>query len=362
VFTRAAAVLTALTCVLAAGLVTAIGAPASAADSPLRLVAPQVGSPIPTEWTGPVEVDTTAMAEDAVFDLKAQCEGPYGYFEDRNLGTAYGDGPDQQAFSLPAPPSPDVDVCRIIAQDQATGQNYTLATFEVSDSPLTDLALSGATLSATYFYPRVVDSYRDTVALSWHVSRRTHQTVRILNSNSSVMRTATMPSQLGGTHRFTWNGRTNSGAMVAPGTYRIFVTARTLDGTQTRSFYRVVSVRTGLFYVRKSLSRYGNVSSASRSGPCFVERDSQERTTSLDCWGGRYARAAYAFRLPSNATRVAYAVSGHRNYGDLCCDGRITRTGERVTSTLFRVQVQVTGWRAYDVAGVRVSYTTRVRR
>jgi hypothetical protein len=114
--------------------------------------------------------------------------------------------------------------------------------------------------------------------------------------------------------------------------------------------------------VRKSASRAGHVSSVSRSGTCFISRSSYYRTTSLDCWGGRYARAAYAFRLPSNASRVSWALGGRRTPADLCCDGRIVRTGKRVTSTLFRIQVQVTGWRAYDVTSARVSYTTRVRR
>ena len=43
-------------------------------------------------------------------------------------------------------------------------------------------------------------------------------------------------------------------------------------------------------------------------------------------------------------------------------DGRVLRTGTRVTSTLFRVQATVTQWRAYDVTGVRVSYSVPVRR
>lgn len=352
--TRAAAVLTALISVLAAGLVAAT--PASAVDAALRLVTPQAGSTVANSWSGPLEIDTS-MAGSGSFDVTMSCVSGDGTQDVRELGTVSGSGSQPQSLSLSDPLGHQAQTCSVTAREYGSPA-LGLGTFNVAARTL---ALSGASLSATYFYPRIVDRYRDTVTLSWQVNQPARQSVKVVNSNGSTMRTATLSGDAAGSRSFLWNGRTNTGVPVAAGNYRIYVTATTPDG-QTKTFYRSVSVRTAVIYVRKGLSRYGHVSSASRSGTCFVERDSYERTTSLDCWGGRFARAAYSFTLPSNATRVAYAVSGHRNYADLCCDGRILRTGTRVRSNLFRVLVTVTGWRAYDVTGVRVSYSVPVRR
>ena len=85
-------------------------------------------------------------------------------------------------------------------------------------------------------------------------------------------------------------------------------------------------------------------------------------TTTLDCWGGRYAIARYNFGVPASAFSFRWTVRGTPTGADLCCDGRITRTGHRIKPRLFQVRVRVTGWRAYEIRGVSLTYTYKVRR
>ena len=70
----------------------------------------------------------------------------------------------------------------------------------------------------------------------------------------------------------------------------------------------------------------------------------------------------YSFTIPSKATNVSWNTSATRPDADICCDGRITRTGSRPRSNLYQVRAQVTGWRAYVVNRAWVHYSVRTPR
>ena len=128
------------------------------------------------------------------------------------------------------------------------------------------------------------------------------------------------------------------------------------------TFTRSVAISTALVNRSGSAARDGDVSSVAASDSCYVTQDSYNLITSLDCWGGRYAMANYNFRVPASAFNVHWSARGTAPVSDICCDGRITRTGKRLSSTLFQIRAQVSGWRAFDVDRAAISYTYKVRR
>jgi hypothetical protein len=69
----------------------------------------------------------------------------------------------------------------------------------------------------------------------------------------------------------------------------------------------------------------------------------------------------YTFAIPASAYNLSWGLSGERAGDDICCQGKITRSGWRPTSTRYKVQAQVTGWRAYTVYRAAVSYTYKKR-
>lgn len=80
----------------------------------------------------------------------------------------------------------------------------------------------------------------------------------------------------------------------------------------------------------------------------------------IDCWGGRYGLAKYTFGLPGDARDVHHSERGSIG----CCDlgGRISKNWNTTRNGNLAFLVRVTGWRAYTVRRVRVSYETRVGR
>ena len=227
-------------------------------------------------------------------------------------------------------------------------------------TPEPTIAFSNLSISATSFYPRVVDGYRDTVVTRWGSNRVADTTVSILNSRGTVVRRAAYSAIAAGSHMWTWNGRTSAGTAVPTGAYRVRISA-TADGV-TRTFTKAVTVATALVNRSGSARRSGYDSYDSASRNCYVTGDSYYETTTLDCWGGKYARATYNFRVPASAFNVHWSARGWLTDADICCTGRVTRTGRRLSSTLFQVRAQVNGWRAFEVESAAVSYTYKVRR
>ena len=182
----------------------------------------------------------------------------------------------------------------------------------------------------------------------------------ILNSRGTVVRRAAYSSIAAGPHMWTWNGRSSAGAVVPAGAYRVRISA-TADGV-TRTFTKAVTVATTLINVAGHRSRTGDNSSTAATRSCYATSDYYFETTSLDCWGGRYALANYNFRIPASAFNIHWSARGTRPGTDICCQGTITRTDRRLSSTLFQVRAKVTGWRAFDIESAAVSYTYKVRR
>jgi len=111
-------------------------------------------------------------------------------------------------------------------------------------------------------------------------------------------------------------------------------------------------------WVRRASERRGtDVSSTDRKGNCHVNRlfgDLQ-----VDCWGGRYAEAVYRFNLPGDARHINRWAHGTVD----CCDrGRLSRDWVDKGGNDLAYRVVVTGWRAYTIRRVGVSYKTKVKR
>jgi hypothetical protein len=239
------------------------------------------------------------------------------------------------------------DTCRIY--DDYYEQ---LAMFRVAAPPT---KVSGASVSATSFYPRVRDGYRDTVTFRWSQSHRAPATVRVLNSHGTAVRVATLGSATR-SNAWRWNGLNGAGSPVGTGRYRISVTAN------TNTVSAPVTVASGTVARSFAIRKEGNqASSMATRGDCFARRDSYYQVATLDCWGGRLAQATYRIALPRGAFDVRGAIDLLHSDLDYCCRGRITKGWDRPSALVVSLWAKVTGWRATDVNFVRVTYKRHVR-
>ena len=114
-------------------------------------------------------------------------------------------------------------VLRIWGLDRAGNQT-------IRDLPITiDRTIRTVTWSRTSFVP----SRGQTATVSFALTRAASVTVSIDRAGTVVRGIWKAKPVAAGTYRWTWNGRTSSGALLAPGTYRVSVTARSSIGSST---------------------------------------------------------------------------------------------------------------------------------
>lgn len=218
------------------------------------------------------------------------------------------------------------------------------------------------------FYPYVKDGYRDTTVVGYRVYGRVRTQALVYGPNGLVRSVdlgfkgdSSEWASDGMDYSWAWNGRNNAGSLVPSGkSYSIVIkTTETVNGqpyaSQVSSSatvargYRTLSVS-------KSRDGYDN-SSQARSG-CDIHRAYwTDSDLFLDCWGGDYALARYAFAIPANATNLRWSVNGAAH----CCSspGVTRKTFSRPNPRTAVVQVKVTGWHSYQINRVNLSYTYR---
>lgn len=220
-----------------------------------------------------------------------------------------------------------------------------------------EAVISKVSVAPATFYPLVRDGYRDTTTIRFRQSTRARMVMRVFNSNRVNIATDRYGYQGAGRHRVRWNGRNRQGNRVRPGVYTIALTGTTRGG-RDRTVRRRVRVETDTVTRRRTVSRNGaDTLRRQRRGSCHFVRWGPE--LQLDCWGGRYARATYQFRLPASARNITWDVYGTRG---CCSDGRVRFRGWRVNNRAVRVSTTVTNWRSYEVREVAVTYSYRKRR
>lgn len=100
--------------------------------------------------------------------------------------------------------------------------------------------LSGVETSAPYFYPQDADGLAATTGLSFVLGGPATVSATVTDRTGSPVAVAYVATNLpAGSYDWAWDGRTGSGAFVAPGTYRFIVTATvgTVSWTQSTSVY-----------------------------------------------------------------------------------------------------------------------------
>ena len=348
--------LSAVTAMTASLLTSLTISPAAAADpgTPPTLATPTNGGTMLVDQSRTVALDTSAQVVGENWTLHVLCNTGsdlYSTYTVNESGTFadqfYGAEPGQQ--------------CTVYAT-HIGGSTHNIGSFSVDQTPppTPPLDVHSLTRSSASIYPWVRDGYYDYVDFNWETTRDATHAITVRNSSGTLVRSATVEGTEGG-NWWTWGGYSNAGSRVATGTYTVKVLATDADG-QKDSASTTVTVRRATVTQTKTVSRYGDGGTRGTSGSCYATRDSWESTTELDCWGGRYARVTYSFTIPSRAYNVSSYVSGYRSSLDFCCNGRITKSGWRPSSTVYRARAQVTGWRAYVVTKARVTYTVRTAR
>lgn len=244
----------------------------------------------------------------------------------------------------------------VFVRDSTGVHNYVATNIGVVPPP--PMTLSGVAVAPTTFYPRVHDGYRDTTTLSYtlkHQYRTPNVGVKVTNRAGATVKSASLAASA---KTWAWGGRKNDGTLAPVGDYKITLSASD-SGTPTVRASKWVTVATGHRYRTTTKTFYGENGARSTSGDCTAIRNTYDGLMELDCSGGKYARATYGFSLPSSATNLSWKVRGDYPDTDYCCQGSVTKTGKRTTTTHYRVQVTVTGWRAYDVSYAQITYTYR---
>jgi FlgD Ig-like domain len=315
-----------------------------------NFLSPTQDGTVPFAWDGPLQVDFSDSPADT-YDVSVTC--PDGYFWSTSY--VYDETQDQPTWTIPQM-RPTVDQqCSASAQGTVDDGQHSNSIAFTSKRGLTFLQTS---VSPVSFYPRVRDGYRDSTTIRWRLNQPARIGARVKNSRGATVRYLNLGDSTGG-GSWTWQGRRNNGGLAAPGAYTVELTATdTSTGTVRRAAKRV-HVRTAVRTHRASHYRTGyQLTSSSRSSRCYVNRDSYDDATSLDCWGGRYAQAWYRFAVPRNAFHITRAVVGREG----CCDGgSITRQGQRTGRATYRVGLRVTDWRAFSIQRVRITFSWRTR-
>ncbi len=220
------------------------------------------------------------------------------------------------------------------------------------------LVIDNVRATPDVFYPQVRDGYRDVATIAFRINQGATLSARVHSRDGSTIRRLDIGHRRAGSQRWSWNGRRNNGSLAPTGYYGIEITGRS-DYGNSKSVSRRVRLATGYVISRKSVARPGiSTSSTSHSSSCYVDRDNYYDTVTLDCWGGKYSQATYAFNLPANAFNLRWGVSGRQH----CCEnGVIVRRGERLNPRRFRILVKVTYWRSYEVSRVHVAYSYKRR-
>lgn len=282
-------------------------------------------------------------------------DGSYGYGASAGLSYS-GEGDSQQSVSLGGAALREGRYDVEVSNEEG---NEVFAAFTVAPKPLPKLSFSSMSVSPSSFYPTVRDGYRDEATVRFRLNREARVYARVVRPNGSVVRTVNLGTTKG--RSWAWNGRKGNGAMAAKGSYSIKISAATSEapaGSISRK--RQVGLKKGYRTERDSAERTGyDTSSTKHSSSCYVDRWSYDQTTELDCWGGSYAKATYGFKVPSSAYGISFHVSGTN--GGCCSGGSVKKTGDRASSTSYRVTVKVNDWRSYFVENVRIAYSYKVK-
>ncbi|GAA4820089.1 FlgD immunoglobulin-like domain containing protein [Nocardioides caeni] len=324
--------------------------PATASGlNPPIIVTPSEGTIVAHDWTGPVTIDFSGSPANS-WDVVIRC-GVVDETEEFRTVASTTDETTTLSWTLDHR-LPQHVPCTLVVAQQVGGAFASASNFGTGFAPL---AATGATVTPRTFYPRVVDGYRDTATVRYSLSRPASVVITVLDAAGRTVRTHA-PGVLEPGHRsWRWNGRTADGGRAELGRYRMRVTARAA-GVTRRATSETVTLATKTVNTTHRLDKAGHSGAAATGGSCYVTRSAYDGTADLDCWGGRFARMRYSFSIPAGARNFRWAVTGATTGADICCDGTIRKTGSRPAARRYVVEVRVSGWRAYEVAGVRLTY------
>jgi hypothetical protein len=333
-------------------------ATAAEGDVAPTVVAPAEGTRVPYGFTGPVRIDYTA-ATPGTWRVQVACATNELTY-DWQTTTEHDGTTTVVDYTLPDPiTGDDGSTCAASVVDATPDESGPA----VQDSNVFTVGLPPVQLTSAgqhpgVFYPHVVDGRRDVTRTGYALSHAADVVVRVRNDVGARVRVDQLGEQPAGDHEWTWDGRVDNGSRAPKGGYTVEVVATDADGHRD-------SATTDVRVATKLVTRTDSIAVSGASGVRKAKRGCTatryDGVMTLDCWGGRYAQATYGFRIPKSAYKITWRAAGRAPSLDICCDGRITKTGERTKARSFVVRVRVTGWRAYEVRRVSVDYRYKER-
>jgi hypothetical protein len=246
---------------------------------------------------------------------------------------------------------------------------------EAADAPI----FQGVFQQFSTFYPTVKDDFRDTTQVHFGTDvALDSETWTVTDSAGAVVKSVDVgPGPAYYDNTVEWDGRTDTGAMAKPGTYRIDITVqRTAIGTMegdnlifTLSRYvtlasDVVTRHVHVTWVPGSTGS-GYWDSKSTTGRCRAIK--LPHSAYLDCWGRGSAKASYSFWLPTTGEEPGAGPvrNLHLYFTGVkhCCQpGKVIKKITHPHKHIWKGVVTVTDWRAYQIDSFNATYSYLKRR
>lgn len=321
------------------------------------ILTPKDGGSYSYGFTGPVRIDFS-NAPKSQYQVKVNCEwwsvsdSSYSYL---NETYTYDGAPhvvEWKTETIEEDATCAVNVYNNVISSDGTGNESDLNIFTVR-AP----TLSAVRITPRRFYPIKRDGFLDSTRMKFTLARAARVSTAIRSSAGTSVRKQDLGKRRAGDRSWSWDGTRADGRTVRPGTYTVRLSATDAAGNIQRVSRRV-KVSSGWIDRKVSKVKFGSAGVTATSGACSVTRPDDYRAD-LVCDGGRRARLTHRFTMPRNAHDVEWSVNGSKLTEDLCCYGKITKRGWRPDRRHYRVRVQVTNWRAYQVFYTLLTYKYR---
>ena len=202
------------------------------------------------------------------------------------------------------------------------------------------------------FYPIIRDGYRDAATFSFRASGDpASHSLSIVNSDGNTVLIKDFGEKRGSAEwRWSWNGRTEAGALVDRGRFQLVVRSLNAGGEGLAKAW--VRATTGRLRRTGSDSARGGSATLSAGLGCVAQHDNG--WAQLICVNGTYARAVFRLETPANAT----IDRGYIDFVQACCRrGRFDVIVSKDGPGRFIGTVEVGGRRAISIQRFIIKYT-----
>jgi flagellar hook assembly protein FlgD len=220
-------------------LATLVWSGVSVAADVVTIASPSDGAQYEAPFAGPMSVDIASGSQTGTYTLSVT--GPAGYAWQTTWD--YDGSQSSNSWPITTATTAGRYTATVTAPDSTIDATTSFTVAPPLPPPPPRLAVSGAAVSTTPFYPLERDGYRDTTVFRFTTNLSAWDRVTIRNHLGQTVRYVNFGTLSGGVrHSFLWRGRKDNGRMVSPGIFTIRLAA-SRGGVTVHSSYVQVSLR-----------------------------------------------------------------------------------------------------------------------